>query len=205
MKLTIATTFLALVATTAVAADAVQDVPAAPVAAAPAFTWSGPYLGLDGGASWLNGDFSIGGASDSQNFNGGVFGGFAGYNFQFDNNFVVGVEGNLEYNWNEEEALGADVGTDWAGAVRGRVGYAFDRALLYGAAVGPPRVDTWTCRDSTKKRRPSTVTPSGPVSTLPSPTTSSPVASIGIMTSARKIFSVLMSTSTSTNSSSELA
>ncbi|MBY5558768.1 outer membrane beta-barrel protein [Rhizobium leguminosarum bv. viciae] len=134
MKLTIATTFLALVATTAFAADAVEDIPAAPVAAAPTFTWSGPYLGIDGGASWLNGDFSVGGASDSQDFNGGVFGGFVGYNFQFDNNFVVGIEGNFEHNWNEEEALGADVGTDWAGAVRGRVGYAFDRALLYGAA-----------------------------------------------------------------------
>ncbi|WP_283196650.1 outer membrane protein [Rhizobium sp. BT04] len=134
MKLTIATTLLALVATSAFAADAVQDVPATPVTAAPAFSWSGPYLGMDGGASWLNGDFSVGGASDSQDFNGGVFGGFAGYNFQFDNNIVVGIEGNLEYNWNEEGALGADVGTDWAGAVRGRVGYAFDRALLYGAA-----------------------------------------------------------------------
>ncbi|MFS8145683.1 outer membrane protein [Rhizobium sp. BR 249] len=133
MKLAIATTLVALVASTAFAADAVQDVPAAPVAAAPVFTWSGPYFGIDGGAAWLNGDFSAGGVSDSQDFNGGVFGGFAGYNFQFDS-IVVGIEGNLEYNWNEEEVLGGDAGTDWAGAVRGRVGYAFDRALLYGAA-----------------------------------------------------------------------
>lgn len=128
MKLTIATTLLALVATTALAADVVQD-----AAVAPTFTWSGPYFGIDGGAAWLNGDFSAGGASASEDFNGGIFGGFAGYNFQFDN-IVVGIEGNLEYNWNEEDALGADIGTDWAGAVRGRVGYAFDKALIYGAA-----------------------------------------------------------------------
>ncbi|MGO7330750.1 porin family protein, partial [Rhizobium leguminosarum] len=110
MKLTIATTFLALFTTTALAADAVQDIPAAPVAAAPVFTWSGPYFGIDGGAGWLNGDFSVGGASASEDFNGGVFGGFAGYNFQFDN-VVVGIEGNLEHNWNEKDALGADIGT----------------------------------------------------------------------------------------------
>ncbi len=112
------------------AADIVEQ----PVAA-PAFTWTGPYFGIDGGAGWLNGDFSAGGASVSEDFNGGLFGGFVGYNWQLDNSIVLGVEGNLEYNWNDKDLVpGLNVGTDWSGAVRARVGYAFDHALLYGAA-----------------------------------------------------------------------
>ncbi|WP_112436021.1 outer membrane protein [Rhizobium sp. AN80A] len=116
--------------TTAFAADLVEQ----PVATAPPFTWSGPYFGIDGGAGWLNGDFSAGGLSDSEDFNGGMFGGFVGYNWQLDNSIVLGVEGNVEYNWNDKDFLGANVGSDWSGAVRARVGYAFDNALIYGAA-----------------------------------------------------------------------
>lgn len=119
--------FFALAATAANSADLAEK-------AAPVFTWSGPYLGADGGAAWLNGDFTSGtGATASEDFNGGLVGGFLGYNFQFDN-VVLGVEGNLEYNWNDKDFGGANVGTDWAGAVRARVGYAFDSALIYGAA-----------------------------------------------------------------------
>ncbi len=133
MKTTIATLLFALAAGTAFAADVVEDVPSAPVAMAPVFTWSGPYFGIDGGAGFLDGDFSVGGVSASEDFDGGVFGAFGGYNFQFDN-IVVGIEGNIEHNWNDEDLLGASIGTDWSGAVRGRVGYAFDKALFYGAA-----------------------------------------------------------------------
>jgi outer membrane immunogenic protein len=132
--LLISAAVLALISGSSFAADLVEQTPEAPVAAAaPAFTWSGPYVGIDGGAGWLNGDFSAGGASASEDFNGGLFGGFAGYNWQFDS-IVLGVEGNLEYNWNDKDVLGANIGTDWAGAVRARVGYAFDHALFYGAA-----------------------------------------------------------------------
>lgn len=119
----------------AMAADAVYEVPAAPVAVdAPAFTWAGAYAGVQGGAGWLDGTFSAFGGSATQDFDGGVVGGFVGYNWQFSNGFVAGIEGDVDYNFNEESAAGIDVGTDWAGSVRGRVGYAFDRALVYGAA-----------------------------------------------------------------------
>ncbi|MGF9563455.1 outer membrane protein [Neorhizobium sp. JUb45] len=120
----------------AMAADAVYEVPAAPVAVdAPAFTWAGAYAGVQGGAGWLDGTFGLAGVgSAKQDFDGGVVGGFVGYNWQFSNGFVAGIEGDLDYNFNEESAAGIDIGTDWAGSVRGRVGYAFDRALVYGAA-----------------------------------------------------------------------
>ena len=119
----------------AIAADAVDQIPAAPVAVdAPAFSWNGVYGGIQGGAGWLDGEFSDGTDSASQDFDGGVVGGFVGYNWQLSNGFVVGLEGDVDYNFNEESEAGIDVGTDWSGSVRGRVGYAFDRVMVYGAA-----------------------------------------------------------------------
>ena len=133
--LLLAATVAMTASSAAFAADAVDQIPMAPVAdVAPAFTWSGPYLGIQGGGGWANGDFGFGGGSVSEDFDGGILGAFVGYNWQLSNGFVLGLEGDVDYNWNEETVGGADVGTDWAGSVRGRVGYAFDRALVYGAA-----------------------------------------------------------------------
>jgi outer membrane immunogenic protein len=120
----------------AIAADAVDQIPAAPVAVdAPAFSWNGVYGGIQGGAGWLDGDFSSTGlGSEKRDFDGGIVGGFVGYNWQLNNGFVVGLEGDVDYNFNKEDVGGGDIGTDWAGSVRGRVGYAFDRVMVYGAA-----------------------------------------------------------------------
>ncbi|MDX3926211.1 MAG: porin family protein [Shinella sp.] len=134
MKFFLLSTAFALSASTAMAADVVFENPAAPLADAPAFTWSGAYIGVQGGGAWAGGEFSGFGITGSEDANGGVLGGFAGYNHQFGNNLVVGLEGDLEYNWNEKEIFGADFGTDWAGSVRGRIGYAFDQALIYATA-----------------------------------------------------------------------
>jgi outer membrane immunogenic protein len=123
-------------ASAACAADAVTAVPAAPVAveAAPVFTWSGPYLGLHGGYGWGNGSASGPAISGSDDFDGGRIGGFAGYNWQFSNGFVVGVEGDVNYDWNQNSYTGGfDMDTGFSGSVRGRVGYAVDRALIFAA------------------------------------------------------------------------
>jgi outer membrane immunogenic protein len=137
MKTLIISTAIATLAafSSAYAADAVIEAPPAPPVAdvVPAFTWAGGYVGALGGGVWVNGDFEVPGASASQDFNGGFIGGFAGYNFQHDN-IVFGVEGDIDYNWNKESIGGVDVGTDLSGSVRGRVGYAMDRALIYATA-----------------------------------------------------------------------
>ncbi|MDL2410690.1 porin family protein [Rhizobium calliandrae] len=136
-KLLIATAFASAIACSAAyAADITQAPPQAPtVETPPGFTWAGAYAGIRGGATFVNGDFDIPGVgSRSDDINGGGIGGFIGYNWQFQNNVVLGLEGDLNYNWNKKTiAPGIDVGTDIDGSIRARLGYAFDRALLYAA------------------------------------------------------------------------
>ena len=135
MRFLVVAAAMALTTSAAHAADVVaHNASPVSVAGAPAFTWSGAYLGVQGGGGWAKGEFSGSGTAGSGDANGGLFGAFAGYNYQFSNNVVLGIEGDAEYNWNEAGIFGARFGTDWAGSVRGRAGYAFDRALIYGTA-----------------------------------------------------------------------
>ncbi|MDK1372875.1 MULTISPECIES: porin family protein [unclassified Sinorhizobium] len=125
-----------LLAGTSNAADLTEaPAPAPVVEAAPTFVWTGGYVGLQGGGGWLNSDLSVPGASASEDFNGGLLGAFAGYNYQH-GDWVLGIEGDVTYNWNDKtiNAFGANtkVGTDVSGSVRGRVGYTLnEKALLY--------------------------------------------------------------------------
>ncbi|WP_319518992.1 outer membrane protein [uncultured Martelella sp.] len=133
---------VAALATTAQAADIVAPTaqPTYTPAPAKAFTWEGVYLGAAGGMGWTEGKLSVPGASESDDFTGGMFGGFAGYNYQFDNNLVLGVEGEINYNWNDNSynvgVPGSDlkIGTNWQGGIAARAGYAWDKALVYGKA-----------------------------------------------------------------------
>jgi outer membrane immunogenic protein len=112
---------------------------AAPIA----FTWTGFYGGIEGGGGFANtrGALNVKGAGATPytaRTNSGLLGGVVGYNQQF-GSFVLGVEGNADgvfggrrttlvnnaYNVRESSAYDADV--------RGRVGYAIDRALLFAA------------------------------------------------------------------------
>jgi outer membrane immunogenic protein len=131
-----ATTAALLAASASFAADAISAVtpPVVSVETAPVFSWSGPYAGVVGGYGWGKGDATAAGDSSSDNFDGGRIGGFAGYNWQFSNGFVAGVEGDVNYDWNENSYTGGfDMDTGVSGSVRGRVGFAMDRALLYAA------------------------------------------------------------------------
>lgn len=138
-KILLLATSVALFSSTAFAADAIYEAPQAPVAQeipVQTFTWAGPYIGLHGGYGWADGDFTGPvGTSGSDNFDGGRMGGFVGYNWQMSQGFVVGIEGDVNYDWNDQTyAGGYNAETGFSGSVRGRVGYAMDRALLFAAA-----------------------------------------------------------------------
>ncbi len=142
-----------LLATTAVIALTSTAVRAADLAAKaymppplpPAPTWTGFYLGINGG---FGGDrnqypFTVGGISGTSSLNSSGFfgGGQVGYNWQFAPTWVAGLETDIDAADIQGMAsttvpgASSSIGTrlDWFGTVRGRIGYLVTpNALLYG-------------------------------------------------------------------------
>jgi outer membrane immunogenic protein len=128
----------AAVAALAVAPSSAADLgPAAPpqtyVAppAPAAYDWTGFYVGINGGYGW--GDFNNNAALGLGNAGGGLVGGTLGYNWQF-GQFVAGLETDIDWAdiSDSNPATGGRANLNYLGSVRGRLGYAFDRVLLYG-------------------------------------------------------------------------
>jgi outer membrane immunogenic protein len=126
-----------LLASTAFAAQA-ADLPrrsapiAAPVYSAPLFTWTGFYAGLNAGV--IFGDYTKLGTplNPDPAFTGGAQ---LGYNYQI-GQFVAGLEADYNYSGLRGRGLIAAANTrgelNSFGTIRGRLGVAFDRALVYG-------------------------------------------------------------------------
>ncbi|PRD55195.1 outer membrane protein [Phyllobacterium myrsinacearum] len=131
----------------AYAADAVTDTaPPEAVFTAPAFTWTGFYAGVNAGYAFSGNDRvgfrergnflgSIGTLED----NGFLGGAQVGYNYQI-NNFVLGLEADFQ-GGDISDSISGPLGNlnfnahskiDWFGTVRPRLGYAFDRTMIYG-------------------------------------------------------------------------
>jgi outer membrane immunogenic protein len=116
--------------------------PAPIIAAAPLFTWTGFYVGVNAGYGWSNDDFDAVDFADDEDDGGFVGGAQVGYNYQI-GSFVVGLEGDIQYadfgrsgafNFVDEDGdvfAGEFDRSDWFGTVRARAGVAFDRALIY--------------------------------------------------------------------------
>jgi outer membrane immunogenic protein len=124
-----ASAFVAVAFSAANAADAVEQVPEAPVAqetAAPAGNWEGFYLG--GAGTYGMGDF--GHDRNTYGFGGQVF---TGYNWQ-QGQIVYGAEADLGYSDSDVKQGGIKNKSGWNGSVRGRVGYDMNPFLLYGTA-----------------------------------------------------------------------
>src|SRR5208283_4489220 len=156
-KLLLTTAVLAASIGSAFAAD-LPSVKAPPVIALPPPVWTGFYVGVNGGFGGGYGDATLailgpiafGFASantTNMNFGYGDFfiGGQAGYNYQFANRVVVGLETDMQWSGisarasanNVAATLGpggfgtaavfsgsAHFGQDWFGTTRLRVGYA---------------------------------------------------------------------------------
>ena len=132
------------------AADAiVYDPVPEPPAVVQEFDWTGPYIGLFGGLAVGEMGFdarqlqaeapaeTFGIDVTASGFLGGVQ---AGYDWQF-NNIVVGAladiaftsyEAGVTASSNGVEVFHAESQLNYLGTVRGRVGHAWDRTLLYG-------------------------------------------------------------------------
>ena len=158
MRLRLVSTTLAIcLATTTVAADLPsRSPPVAPTIYAPVFTWAGLYVGLNAGVGWGDSggvivtgptavsSASLGGGSSDGRFIGGAQ---IGYNWQ-SGAIVYGLETDIQYvdtggnvAWGPYTWWGGRGGGDGAyfGTVRARIGYAFDRTLIYitgGLAYG---------------------------------------------------------------------
>ncbi len=108
----------------------------------PIFTWTGFYVGINGGYLFDTGNSGrsgVGGFGNSSSGDGFSIGGTLGYNYQI-GNVVVGLEGDLAYvelNGRNSSAFGGGNGfrsndMTYLGTFRGRIGYAIDRFLIYG-------------------------------------------------------------------------
>jgi outer membrane immunogenic protein len=104
---------------------------------APVFTWTGAYIGIQGGYDWNRAVTTPSGFASS--IDGGIAGIYGGYNWQTATNWVVGIDASINYDWASGAVSGAPGYTgevDWKGFVRGRLGYAWDRFMIYGTAGG---------------------------------------------------------------------
>jgi outer membrane immunogenic protein len=127
-----------------------RPAPAQVYTAAPAFTWTGFYVGANVGYGWGkltgtegvagNGFVGAGSASSGLNVNGVIGGGQLGYNWQT-GAFVLGVEADIQGAGEHRTdsigcgvacTLSAETRIDSFATLRGRVGVTpWDRGLLY--------------------------------------------------------------------------
>ncbi|TPW30796.1 porin family protein [Martelella alba] len=149
----LSTAILMTMTGSAFAADFITPEPVytPPPVSAPAYSghnWTGFNIGVMGGWNWNQSKLNRSKTGDlvSKKNNNSVFGAFAGYDYQFSNNVVLGVVGDINYNPNNKTryfssttfenphfqiSSAAGNGYNWEGSVRGRLGYAFDNALIY--------------------------------------------------------------------------
>lgn len=140
----------AVAASPANAADIPMPVKARPAPVAAYYNWTGVYVGGHVGYGWgrFSGlDPATGAVTDSLTAKG-IFGGAQlGANYQV-GSVVFGLEGtfslgDIKYR---EDFGGGDFGTikvDQMATIAGRIGYAFDRTLLYGKFGGAWTREKW--------------------------------------------------------------
>ncbi|QRG07450.1 porin family protein [Xanthobacter dioxanivorans] len=138
----------ALVAGSISGPAAAADLARAPVAKAPVaipvpvFSWTGFYIGGNAGYDWGSGQDAL--AVAGVDPKGWLAGGQVGYNYQFSNNIVAGVEADVQGGDISGGTPAVSSTLDVFGTVRARLGYAFGRVLPYvtgGLAWGNNSID----------------------------------------------------------------
>jgi len=128
--------------------SAPRPLPAYKAPIVPVYTWTGFYVGANIGWGWTDGDgtltTALGGPGPISGSGDGFLGGIqAGYNWQM-GNWVLGFETDFDGSAGDGNLgggpaatpLAATAKTPWFGTVRGRIGYAAGRWLIYGTGGG---------------------------------------------------------------------
>jgi outer membrane immunogenic protein len=130
---------------------------AEPAMMAPVYNWTGFYIGAHAGGGWASKEFfnfdpllgPVGnlGSVDADGFLGGLQ---IGYNWQT-GPWVFGVE--AQFSWSDLSGSAASTGipgvianvdVDYLGSIAGRIGYAWDRLMLYVKAGGAYAHDNYS-------------------------------------------------------------
>ena len=108
------------------------------MAPAAVYNWTGFYIGGHLGGAFSDSNNNFGGFTGGGNSDGRFLGGVqAGYDYQFAQNWVLGIEG--QYSWlasnNNNNVFGTGFGFNSdrreLGSVTGRIGYTWGPAMLY--------------------------------------------------------------------------
>jgi outer membrane immunogenic protein len=123
---------LALAVTSAQAADMPAKAPSA-ITPVSVFTWTGLYVG--GHVGGISGEFKsnvpIGIPGPLDSGGSAIGGGQIGYNWQFNPNWVLGIEWDISAIDVSASTPPLSFEEKWMSTLRGRIGYAWDRYLLY--------------------------------------------------------------------------
>ncbi|MGU3574274.1 outer membrane protein [Brucellaceae bacterium C25G] len=130
---------------TAHAADAIMHHDIMPVIYDTGHAWTGGYVGIQTG--YQNAVFRdrFDGFNNLRSKSNGVLGGvYGGYNFEFWNRAILGIEADLTYNSarqdndyvraltnNQTIAFNHESKMEWSAALRARLGFAMDRWMPY--------------------------------------------------------------------------
>jgi outer membrane immunogenic protein len=150
--------FALLAGEQALAADLPPPVaPRAPAVYVPApvpyYSWTGFYIGGNLGVAWQQGSLGdqFGNNFPTSNSIKGLGGGQVGANYQFSGGVVVGVEAMFDWRFNNNNTSNTTlvappalaglpaaitVNDQWLTTVTGRLGYAWDRTLVYAKGGG---------------------------------------------------------------------
>jgi outer membrane immunogenic protein len=137
----VAVCLVSLAARSGLAADLQMRAPARMLVPGVVYGWVGCYVGIEGGADWGQSrhDTAFGATSDAFAVTGGVAGGTVGCNYQT-SQWMLGLEGDLSWTSMRGSAVEAaafpatfssETRENWLATVRGRLGWAWQRWLIY--------------------------------------------------------------------------
>ena len=118
----------------------------------PVYTWTGFYIGGNVGVGWQQGNLGdpLGNSFATGNSIKGLGGGQVGVNYEFYNGVVVGAEAMFDWRFNNNNTMtttlpasgvpagpaSITVNNQWLTTATGKLGYAWDRVMVYAKAGG---------------------------------------------------------------------